>query len=390
MSRFFVTTIWAIIFFIAGCGGNAGDDFTEANQLAIDSTNDRLFVTEAGGNLFAYEASSQVKIGTQPIIDEDEDDDDAIFALMPEITSNFVTYTTGTTSRLFLMGNFVNDAGATVLNRIRVLDFDGSDFSETSFSPIDLSDGDDTTDESNNSFADMILDQSNSDIYITDTGAGLLYVISADDGSQVVAPIVIAGEPQGMSLTDGRLYVCNSSATESEQLVTVVNVSDFSTTTIDLDIPCTQIAAQSNGTGVVLFAKNSDTQQVLVRTVDTTTFAASTSISAVDSEDIDFNDGELVSDKGVTSSISGIVLTKDSSGNFYGYLSEVDGNVEYVTIPSTFDSYTLETLTSSAASITKGEVYVDSSGNGEQVYFVSEVGALVSVEVGSDDLSVDD
>lgn len=388
MSRFFVTTIWAVIFFIAGCGGNAGNDFTEANQLAIDSTNDRLFVTQVGGDLFAYEASSQTKIGSQPIVSED--DNETIFDLMPEIASNFVVYATGTTSRLFLMGNFVNDSGDTVLNRILVLDFDGSDFSEASFSPIDLSDGDDATDESDNSFAGMVLDQSNSDIYITDTGAGLLYVISADDGSQVVAPIAVAGEPQGISLTDGRLYICNTSDVEAEQVVTVVNVSDFSTTTIDLDIPCTQIAAQSNGSGVVLLAKNSDTQQVLVRTVDTTTFAASTSISAVDSDDIDFSDGELLSDRGITSGISGMVLTVDSSGNFYGYLSEVDGNVEYLTIPSTFDSYTLETLTSSAASITEGEVYVDSSGNGEQVYFVSEVGALVSVEVGSDDLSVDE
>lgn len=388
MNRFFHLTIWILLFLISGCGGNAGNDFDEANQLAIDSTNDRLFVTQAGGELFAYEASSQSKIGSQPIVNED--DNETIFDLMPEISSHFVAYATSTTSRLFLMGNFVNDAGATVLNRIRVLDFDGSDFTEASFSPIDLSDGDDTTDESNNSFADMVLDQSNADIYITDTGADLLYVISADDGSQVVAPIAIAGEPQGMSLTEGRLYICNSSAVEAEQVVIVVNVADFSTTTLDLDIPCSHIALQSNGSGIVMLVKNSDTQQVLVRTVDTATFAASTSISAVDSEDIDFNDGELISDKGITSSISGVTLTKDSDGNFYGYLTEIDGNVEYITIPSTLDAYTLETLTSSAATITQGKVYTDSSGNGDRVYFVSEVGAVVSVDVGSDDLSVDE
>jgi hypothetical protein len=288
------------------------------------------------------------------------------------------------------MGNFVNDSGDTVLNRILVLDFNGSDFSEASFSPIDLSDGDGTTEESDNSFADMVLNQANSDIYITDTGSGLLYVISADDGSQVVAPIAIAGEPQDMSLTDGRLYVCNSSDVEAEQVVTVLNVADFSTTTIDLDIPCSHIAVQSNGSGIVMLVKNSATQQVLVRTVDTSTFATSSSVSALDTEDLDLNDGQLLSDQGITSGISDIVLTTDSDGNFHGYLSEVDGNVEYLTIPSDLSSYTLETLTSSASTITQGKVYTDTSGNGDTVYFTSEVGAVLSIEVGSTDLNVDD
>lgn len=387
MNNLYRITVMAILFFVFGCGGNAGNDFDEANQLAIDSTNDRLFVTQAGRELFLYVASSQTKIGSQPIVNKD--DNETIFNLMPEITSNFVAHTSGTTSRLFLMGNFVNDSGVTVLNRIRVLDFDGSVFSEAGFSPLDLSDGDGTTEESDNSFADMLLDQTNSDIYITDASAGLLYVISADDGSQVAAPIAIAGQPQSMSLTDGRLYICNSSSTDVEQVVTVVNVTDFSTTTIDLGIPCTQIAAQSNGSGVVLFVKNASLQQVLVHTVDTTTFAASAAISALDTATTDFSDGQLISDTGITSGISGMVLTKDSTGNFYGYLSEIDGNIEYLTIPSSLASFTLETLTSSAATITRGKVYTDTSGNGEKVYFVSEVGAVVSIEVGNTDVNVD-
>lgn len=380
-----ITFFLVCIIIQVNCAGSGGSGiFAAPNQIAVDSTNNRLFIAQSTQELFALIASTLNSIGDQPIVKEDRNE--AIFALLPSVVTNLGVFSTGSTSRLFIMGAFLNDSGNTVLNRIRVLDFNGTDFSEASFSPIDLSDGDSSTDETDNSFSDLVIDQGNSLIYVTDTSAGMLYVLSASDGSTTTGPLAISGNPQGMSLDSGRLYVCNSSSTDVDQVITVFDVSDFSSTTIVLDVPCEIIAVQSNSSGTVLMVKRYDTQVVLIRSVDTSTFADSSPIPTSTSG---INDGQLTSGLGITSSIAGIVLTKDSNGLIYAYLSELDGNIQYLIFQSDLSSFSLETLSTSVTNITKGSLLLDSSDNGSTAFLVAESGALISIEVGTTSVDVE-
>lgn len=358
--------------------------FSSPNQVAVDSTNDRLFVSQSPKELFVLEASTLEKIGNQPLVTQDRNE--AIYALLPAVVTNFGVYSTGSTSRLFIMGAFVNDAGATVFNRIRVLDFNGVSFSEADFSPIELSDEDDTTDETDNSFADLLIDQANGVVYITDATTGLLYAMSVTDGSVVTGPLAITGRLQGMSLDSDRLYVCNSSTTESEQIINVVNVSDDSTTGIDIDAPCSTLAVQSNDSGTVLMARQSNDQKVFLRLVNTVTYSAS---STIDSSSNSYADGVLTSGAGISSSIGDMVLSRASDGVIYAYLSELDGNIQFITFASDLSSYTLETLSTSVTNINHGALLKDSSGDASDAFMAAETGAILMIDVGTTSINVD-
>jgi hypothetical protein len=382
----FKNTLLFLLLLITSCSSGTTTLFSDPTQVGVDSTNDRVFVIQGDRQVFAFTASTLAEIGDQPVVDET--DNETVFDLMPTVTTYFAVYSTSTSSRLFVLGSLTDDSGNVVLNRIRVLDFDGTTFTEASFSPIILSDGDDATTDSDNSFTGMVLDQANSVLYVSDASAAVVHAISAVDGTEVTTPIAIAGVPQGMSLADSHLYVCNDSTEETEQLITAIDVSDFSTTTIDLDIPCSQVAAQSNGTSVILLVRNADTQSLLIQTVDTTTFASASDIASADTAT--YANGSLSSGAGISSSIEGIVTTSDSSGNFYVYLSEIDGNIQYITIPSSLSSYTLETLSTSAINLGRGAVLEDTSGNGVSAFVVSEAGALLDIEVGTTNVDVND
>ncbi|MBF0103964.1 MAG: hypothetical protein HQM16_01445 [Deltaproteobacteria bacterium] len=323
-------------------------------------------------------ASTAEDIGDQPIVSADQNEN--VYDILPAVTTHMAVYASGTLSRLFVMGGFVNDLGNTVLNRVLVLDFDGVSFSEPDFSPIEITDGADATDETDNSFADLLVDQQTGVLYITDATAGMLYAFSAVDGTTVTGPLTVAGEPQGMSLDNGRLYICNTSSVDAEQLINVVNVSDDTTTGIDIGAPCQTIAVQSNNTGAVLLVKPSNDQKILIHTVNTTTYAASAAIAAASTT---YAAGELTSGAGITSSISDIVISVDSAGLIYAYLSELDGNIQMVSVPADLSAYLVQTLSTSIPNLTKGAVLEFADGSASQAFIVGETGALVTTDIGA-------
>lgn len=384
MKKKIVTFVFIVVSLLTQACGDGSDvgTFIDANQIAIDSTNDRLFITQPRGELFLYTASTLQAVGAQPIVNAERLID--INALMPVVISKIDSFTNGSTTRLFIKGVFADDSGNLVTNRIRVLDYDGSSFTEAGFSPIILSDGDATTTDSDNSIGDMIVDQGNGYLLVTDASAGLLHVINATNASAVTAPVAIAGNPQGMAVANNRLYVCNSSGTAALQVVTVANLADFTTTTIDLDIPCHLIGAASTTSGTILVAKHSTQQQILIRSVDTSTFAASSAISSATSG---VANGTLAAGAGISSSIKDLVTTINNS-IIYAYLTEQDGTIRLLQFAGDLTSFTLTDLTTSAADITQGRVY-ESGGQGQIAYFVSNNGFLISTDVGTSDVDVE-
>lgn len=379
--------ILLLFFFLLLCHCGSDSDsgfFSQLTAIAVDSTNDRLFLSEPEKKLFAFTASTLTEIGDQPIITSDRNA--TLQSLLPLIVSKMAVFSTGTTSRLFFMGTFADDSGNLVRNRIRVIDFDGTSFSEPVFSPIVLSDGDDTTTETDNSFADLLIDQDNGFLFITDASGTLLYVLSATDGSTITNPLAILGAPQGMSLDSERLYICNSSTVDTEQVVTVVNVSDFTTTTIDLDIPCRLISVQSNSSGTILATKHASTQQVLLRLVDTTTFATSSEISSATSG---IANGSLSANAGISSSVEGLIsVVKDDV--IYTYTGEQDGTVQKITYAADLSSFSTETLTSTATNPSEGEKLTDSSGETSFVFFSANSGDLLSLDANASAITTTD
>ncbi|EKD51247.1 MAG: hypothetical protein ACD_62C00296G0003 [uncultured bacterium] len=382
------TLIFLVLFslFLVQCGSDSDPGlFTAVNHVAVDATNDRFFLTEPEQKLFVFTASTQENLASQqPLVDEDTNED--IAALLPRQVSQLAVYAEGTTSRLFILGGVTSPEG-TELNEIRVLDFDGDDFTETDFSPITLSDGDADTDDSDNAFADLLVDGDNGVVYVTDATAGLLYVLSAVDGTTVSGPYAIAGIPQGLALDNARLYVCNSSVVDAEQVVTVFNTADYTTTAIDLDIPCHQLAVQSNEVGTVMLVRQYDDEVVLIHSVDTTTYALSTPLVA---ETDDYVDGFLTNGHGISSSINGLVLVRDGSDQLHAYLSELDGNVQHVTVSDDLTAYEAETLSTSAANLTDSAALSSGDGEDSLAFIVSESGALLVVDVETSDIEVMD
>lgn len=376
----FISMLFLLLGTACGDGSDVGT-FIDTNQIAIDSSNDRLFVTQPRGELFLYTASTLQAIGTQPVINAERLID--INALMPVVTTKIDSLTSGSTTRLFIKGIFTDNSGNLVTNRIRVIDYDGTSFTEASFSPIILSDGDATTTDSDNSIGDLIVDQSNAYLLVTDTSAGLLYVINASNGTAVTAPLGLTGNPQGMAIANNRLYICNSSSTAAQQVITVANLSSFATSTIDLDIPCHLIAAASNSSGTILVVKHSTQQQVLIKSVDTSTFAASASINSATSG---VAHGTLTAGSGISSSIKALITTING-GIIYAYLTEQDGTIRLLQFASDLSSFTLSDLTTSTADLTEGRVY-ESGGQGQIAYFVSNNGFLLSTDVGTSDVDV--
>lgn len=372
----------------SACVGGSSGVYTGTNQLAVDPINNILFVAQPDGVLYTLSASDRESLpatSDQPFVSEDSNEE--VSAFLPPVVTQMAAFANGTSTLLYVMGAYDDGVGNIVFNRIRVFSFDGSAIALASISPVILDDGDAAADETDNSFADMLVDQDNDLVFVTDATAGQLHVLNAATGVAARAPLTIVGRPQGMALddNDNRLYVCNSSAVDAEQVITVVNLADFSTTTIDTDAPCYAIAVATGSSGTAMLIRRSDTPVVQIRKVDTTTYAAST---AIDTTTTDFLSGTLSSGLGISSTINDMVLTRTADGALAGYLSEQDGNLEFITITSDASSYALETVSTAALNITEGDALV-SSGVGDQVFFVAESGNLVIIDVATEEVDID-
>lgn len=370
------------LFFMACSGGGAGNTFSNPSAVAIDSTNDRIFISEPAGIFFAYTASTFTGLGDQPLVDSETATD--IYDLLPGTVTRMAVYANGSSSRLFIFGSFDDDSGNAVFNRVLVLDFDGVSFAQSDISPIILSDSDDATDETDDSIADAIVDQTNGLLYVSDASAGKVFVVSTSDGSAVDS-YVVAGEPQGIALCDDRLYVCNSSSVAEEQVVSVINVTDDSTSSIDIGSTCSRLEVKSNDSMTLLIAKDNDANQVFLESVDTSTFAA---VTAVTSASTDYADGVLSAGAGISSTIEDFQIGKTSSGTLTAYFSEEDGNIEYIEFGDS--GYVFETLSTSATVITQGATLTASDGSDSKIFFTAEAGGVIDIDVGTTSVDIHD
>lgn len=369
-----------ILLLFSACGKNGpNESFTSPTLVAVDSTNDRLFVLENNGILSILTASTREAIDPQPFVNGKRET--AIHDLLPISPMHFKVMTVGATSRLFITGSMADTAGNTVFNQILVLDFDGTTLATASFSPITLSDGDDTTDETDDVPGGLEKDTAGSRLFVTDATAGRLFILSATDGTEAAASIAIAGTPNVSSLTGNHLFIANSTDTEDVQLITVVNTDDFTTTTIDLDATTVGIAAAENGNGTVLLAQKADGTGVLIRSVDTTTYTAATEMAVSDSS---AENGQLTSTHGISSLAGDVVLTNTSSGTILGYVPQADGNITRVDFAENLSSFTATTLSTATRFLTGSDLLTDSSGNGVTLYMAARgTGDLVYTDVGS-------
>ena len=372
--------ILILLTLLAACGGSGNSGiFTSPSLIAVDSTNDRLFVLENNGVLSILTASTREAVASQPFVSAKLEPD--VHALLPVAPLQFKVVPEGTTSRLFITGSETNAGGNTVFNQILVLNFDGTTLAAASFSPIVLSDGDDATDETENIPGGLEADIAGSRLFVTDSTAGRLYTLSTTDGSEAAVSLAIAGTPNRMSLTGNHLFIANSTGTEESQLITVVNTDDFTTTTLDLDAATDGISAATNGTGTVLLAKRADGEGVLIRTVDTTTFDTATAVPVSDSS---AQDGLLTSTHGISSVAGDVVLAQTSSETIYGYVPQADGNITLITFATDLSSFLATTLSTATRFLTGSDLYTNASGEGITLYMAARgTGDLVFTDVGS-------
>lgn len=372
-----------VLLILIHCGSDSiTDDFGQPSLVAIDSTNDRLFILEEEGILSILTASNRRAIGNQPFVNSSREK--TIHSLLPTAPMEIEVIAIGSTSRLFISGTRTAD-DRRVLNQILVLDFDGTSLSQP-YSPIAIQDADPTTDDTDNVLGGMEIDPARSRLYATDSSLGALYTLSINDGSAAAAAIILTGNPNELSLDGNRLYITNSTATAADQLITVVNVDDFSATTIDLDIRTDGIAAFSNSSGTVLMIKQRGVQRVHVHTVNTTTFAGSTPIPVGDSS---AENGLLSSSSGLSAAVGDLLLTRNASSTLFGYLSQSDGIIKQITFAQDLSSFTVSSLETITKVAEKMAVLNDSNGDGSIVYIASAAsGGILFTDVGSSSISV--
>lgn len=367
------------ILFLCSCGSSSiQNTFRQPTLVAVDSTNDRVFTLEKNGILLLNKASDLTVIGTQPVIDEDTEA--ALSEVLPKAPTHMAVVSIGTTSRLFITGALTSGDNR-VLNRILVVDYNGS-FSVPDIA-IDVADLDATTTDTDDLIGGMVVDETNSRLYVTSV-VGRLHVYNLTDGTEAGAFIAISGTPNRISLNGNLLYVANRTATEVDQVITIVNTGDFTVNVLDLDVPTDHIQVLSNSNGTVLIAKTASSQQLLVRTLDTTTFVA-TPIPAGDSS---VTNGEVNSSFGLTSSIGSLILTSDSSGTLYGYVGQSDGNLLKLTISANLSEFSAETVSSLTTALNSMAVY-RSNGVGAKIFITANAsGELLSTDVASSSITV--
>lgn len=388
LSRHIIKNIFlaAVVFMGMSCSGSdSTGNLSAPSALAIDSTNDRLFIAQAGGELLVFSASDYSEIGDEtPLVSEDNQEE--INAIMPPVTISMAVYANGTASRLFLVGGIPNDSEEIVFNQITVLDFDGATFTEASFSPITISDGDDATDDSNDAISSLALDQEGATLFVSNSSSGKIHVINMNDGSESRAALDVAGVPMGIALADGRLFVCNASDTADENVITVFNTTDFSSTTIDIDSACDLLAVTASQ-GAVLLMVNHYLEQLVSFYSVSETFDSVTAIPTSDTDS--FEDGGLVAAKGLSSVVGGLSVTVASDGTIHGYVGVQDGYLVDVSFASGLASFDAELLATSGTNLGMQQIYLDTvTGFGNILYVIAEEGSLLLLEVGSTDVDL--
>ncbi len=349
--------------------------------LAVDSTNNRLFTLSDKQKLFIFNATTQKKIGTQPIVDSNSNTE--IYDLLPTSPAMMAVADVDGVSRLFISGALATTDGNLATNHLLVLDFDGTDLSVATISPLIVEDADSATDDTTHVLGDLKVDASNGRLYVTDATAAILYSSNVADGSEALSPITLTGVPNKMSVDGNHLYIANSSSDTSLNLITVINTDDATTTTIDVGAATRDISVISNDAGTVLLAQRADIETVLVQLVDTTTFASATAINnATDTSD----DGEINTSTEISSTIGGLISSKMTDGSIVGYLGLNDGRIVQVTVKSDLTSFTTDHH-DTTTEILDGIDSLTSDDIGTLVYFsASGTGDLLFTDVGEIEL----
>ncbi len=277
---------------------------------------------------------------------------------------------------MFLLGSHSSSDG-TVLNQITVLEFDGEDLEGAAFSPVTLGDGDEATDETQDAFVKMVLDDATGRIYILNSDTAEVFVLDAATGELVGAPIAVAAEPVDMALLANQLFICHADAALADN-VTILNTDDNSLQTVTPGFPCQKIAAAQNDNGTVLAMRSASAQTVFLYTINPDDL----SLTPIATDEEDFADGQLTSGAGITSSVAAILLTVNADATISGYFAELDGNVEFVTIAADLSEFSHEKFSTTAVNYSDGAALVDENGESSHVYFIAETkGSMSSMDL---------
>ncbi len=380
----------AVLAFSSHCGGgseSSSGTVRAPDLVAVDSANSRVVVLDEGrAALSAIDATGHSLISGGPIIGAHDNT-----SLYPSLSAEPLDVvatpspSASTTTRIAVVGS-VRDAstGVAISNRVYFFDFDGSAISAPSFSPISADDGDSATDDTADVLTALAVDAAGGQLFVLNKTDSALHVYSLSDGTEAaVSPIALTGTPSRMALDGdlGVLFVGSSDGDEAAQVLTVVDLSDLSSSEIALGIPVRDLSVVSAAAGTVLAAVQSDDAALLFYTVDTLTFASVTQIGTItnSTETTDTNDDSR-EETLITGSLSQVELVEASDGRIFAYASQSDGNLLVAALSAdlaTLSSFALETRNELqggvAARLDTGtgfasEIYTASTQDGLVVY----------------------
>ncbi|MBF0492143.1 MAG: hypothetical protein HQM15_05130 [Deltaproteobacteria bacterium] len=359
--------LFLVLVLSSACGSNNSPPniLQLPQELALDSTNNRLFVVDSRNNNFSLVSTIDNSIVTgAPLLNNDS----ALrFAEDPQ---DIAVQDMGSgLSRIFIIGN-----GASNSNQITVLDYDSSNgLRAASFSPISV--GTTSTDE----LGGFALDSVNHRLFVSNSTQSTLHAFSTQDGNpSLSSPLTVASLPARLSFNSeiSRLFVSSLGSNS----VSVVNTADLSTAVESLDVGghTSALSSFTNTSGSILAALIPGANTIRLFHLNLTTISSSSNIG--DPILPNTTGVDLPPNAPLSGAAAQLKSGETSDGTIVVFITQSTGDLGTIDISSDLSSYSTGRISVPNASAASGlEILNDASGFGTRVYEAAPNGSTVSI-----------
>lgn len=393
MQQRFLIKIFSFIFLLSlwNCGNDDPTElFFDPSLVGLDQTNQRLFVIESDRRLSVLNPTTLAGIGgAQPLINTNSSE--TLKNYLPEEPRQMWVFSRGETSEIWLSGGLRDQNQNWVSNRLQILEFDGTNFSQKSFSPITLTDNNTATTEQLSTPTALFLNSDQTELAICYGALGLVFFLNPNDGSTSREPITFDFPIYAIQRVENQLILATEigsslSAEEEEEDISpttgllVYNLDSEVLTEVELETSLNRLHAYdlSNNEALIL-ASNSQNLRVYFYRLNLTDF----SLTAIASSNEEALSDGLGAGNGITSSVSDLTIVAADS-DLFGYVFQTDGVLQKLDLNLNQNQFTLNTLPSVVQGMRSPIVYTNSEGQ-NILYFVAQIsGELLYTEIGSE------
>ncbi len=370
---------------LMSCSDSSGiGTIPNVKSMALDATHKRVFTLEDDGTIYGFDTLEFKDLfDNQPFVyesDSTKDEDvlaQSLYEAMPRLVDRSFAIAKGDETDLVVMGAQVVE-GDVVTNRAVVLESKGLVWQVSDSSPWVIADDDSATLDAESIYTDVVVDEVSDQIFVLDQT--LARVLIFDTDYNFIKAIALAGTPQGLAYADDRVYSCNVSDTEALQNLSVINLADDSVSTIAMSSACDQVYAVHSGDNTLLAIRFIPSGNVGI-------FALSESfdaVTAIAGNTDETASGSLKTTSTLRSAVNTITGGVSTNDLVTFYLGERDGSIHVVTLNEGLTEFSSQLFSMTQSDLEDGFVLVNDENQITQILFMSERGAILSLDPAED------